>query len=55
MAWPSRASLWGAHFEGACADYARVARAIARFEPVTMVVNAGAAGAARALLVWYPG
>jgi len=37
MAWPVRTELWGAHLEAARADYARVARAIARFEPVTMI------------------
>lgn len=40
MAWPTRAELWGTHLDGARADYARVASAIARFEPVTMVANA---------------
>jgi agmatine deiminase len=48
MAWPVRASLWGAHFDGACADYAAVAQAIARFEPVTMVADVGAVADAQA-------
>ncbi len=43
MAWPTRVELWGGHLEGARADHARVARAIARFEPVTMVANPGEA------------
>jgi agmatine deiminase len=48
MAWPTRAELWGDHLQGARADQAGVARAIARFEPVTMVANATeAAEAAR--------
>lgn len=37
MAWPQRAEIWGDFFEGAREDYVRVARAIADFEPVTMV------------------
>jgi agmatine deiminase len=39
MAWPTRRELWGEHLDGARADHARVARTIARFEPVTMVAN----------------
>jgi agmatine deiminase len=49
MAWPTRAELWGEHIVGARADYCRVARAIARFEPVTMVANAEDAEDARRL------
>lgn len=37
MAWPQRPDVWGDFFEGAREDYVRVARAIADFEPVTMV------------------
>lgn len=37
MAWPTRSELWGEFFLQAKADYAAVARAIARFEPVFMV------------------
>ena len=37
MAWPLRPETWGAHLEAAREDYVRVARAIADFEPVTMV------------------
>ena len=37
MAWPSRPGLWGGRLEAARDAYAEVARAIARFEPVTMV------------------
>jgi agmatine deiminase len=40
MAWPTRTELWGEYLEGARADHARVAQAIARFEPVTLVANA---------------
>jgi len=39
IAWPCRESLWGAGIDAACAAYANVARAIAEFEPVTMVCN----------------
>ena len=37
MAWPQRAQIWGDFLDGAREDYVRVARAIAEFEPVTMV------------------
>src|SRR6202044_2819649 len=47
MAWPRRAELWGEHFEGACDDYVRVAQAIARFEPLTMVADPAQAIKAR--------
>jgi agmatine deiminase len=49
MGWPCRADLWGETMDQARADYATVANAIAAFEPVTMIANAGAdAGDARA-------
>jgi agmatine deiminase len=47
MAWPQRRELWGEHFEAARDDYARVAQAIARFEPLTMVAESTAAADAR--------
>lgn len=37
MAWPCRRELWGDGFSAAADAYAAVARAIARFEPVTMI------------------
>ena len=37
MGWPCRRELWGELLEQARADYAAVANAIARFEPVTMI------------------
>jgi agmatine deiminase len=37
MGWPCRRVLWGDLLERARADYAAVANAIARFEPVTMI------------------
>jgi agmatine deiminase len=42
MGWPCRRELWGAMIAQARADYARVANAVAAFEPVTMIANAGA-------------
>ena len=50
MAWPSRKDLWGAGLAEAEAAYAGVARAIARFEPLTMVANEDDATRARAAL-----
>ena len=50
MAWPvaQRAELWGPLYEDALAEFAGVARAIARFEPVLMVAAPGAGAQARA-------
>ena len=39
MAWPTRTELWGTKLVDAEAAYANVAKAIARFEPVTMIAN----------------
>jgi agmatine deiminase len=39
MGWPQRESIWHGHIEAARADYARVAQAIARFEPLTMLAD----------------
>jgi agmatine deiminase len=39
MGWPKRESIWHGHIEAARDDYAKVARAIARFEPVTMLAD----------------
>ncbi len=44
MQWPCRAVLWGGRFGEAHADYAAVARAVSRFEPVVMVCPPGEAG-----------
>lgn len=41
MAWPSRAALWADRLGEAMDDYAAVASAIARFEPVVMVCSPG--------------
>jgi agmatine deiminase len=41
MGWPCRRELWGETLPQARADYAAVANAIAAFEPVTMIANAG--------------
>jgi agmatine deiminase len=37
MAWPKRVELWQEHLEAAREDYIRVARAIAAYEPLTMI------------------
>jgi agmatine deiminase len=39
IAWPDRKDLWGERLPRTQQQYAAVAEAIARFEPVTMVVN----------------
>ncbi len=39
MAWPTREDLWDRHFEQAKEEFAATADAIARFEPVRMIVN----------------
>ena len=39
MSWPTRRELWGDRLGLAKADYTTVARAIAAFEPLTMVCN----------------
>ncbi len=39
MAWPCREELWGERLDSAREAYAEVARAIAEFEPVTMIAN----------------
>jgi agmatine deiminase len=41
MGWPCRVELWGETIDQARADYAEVANAVAAFEPVTMIANAG--------------
>ena len=49
MAWPTRTrtELWGHAYRQAQAEYANVARAISRFEPVIMVAMPGQGGEAR--------
>jgi agmatine deiminase len=37
MGWPQRESIWHGHIDGARSDYAKVAQAIAQFEPLTML------------------
>ena len=49
MAWPTRREIWADHFAEVKGDYARLARTIARFEPVRMVAAPGDAAEARAL------
>jgi len=48
MAWPVRSSMWRTQFSEAKSDYARVAREIARTEPVLMVANPGDGAEAQA-------
>jgi agmatine deiminase len=47
MAWPARDEWWGALLDAAKDEWAGVARAVASFEPVTMVCNPGQAGDVR--------
>ncbi|WP_327576514.1 MULTISPECIES: agmatine deiminase family protein [unclassified Streptomyces] len=47
MAWPTRPDLWGDVLDTVKGEYAEVARAIAEFEPVTMVAPPGHAAEAR--------
>ncbi|GAA2132926.1 agmatine deiminase family protein [Kitasatospora kazusensis] len=49
MAWPTRRELWGETYDEVRREYAQVARAIAEFEPVTMVCVPGQAAEAREL------
>ncbi|WP_043464226.1 agmatine/peptidylarginine deiminase [Kitasatospora sp. MBT66] len=49
MAWPVRPDLWGDHLDEVKREYAAVARAIAEFEPVTMVAPPGHGDEARTL------
>ncbi|MEV7617360.1 agmatine deiminase family protein [Streptomyces sp. NPDC089799] len=48
MAWPTRPDLWGSVLNDVKEEYANVARAIAAFEPVTMVAPPGHGADARA-------
>lgn len=48
MGWPKRESIWHGHIEAARDDYARVAQAIARFEPLTMLADPALAADAAA-------
>jgi agmatine deiminase len=47
MAWPARTELWGERLEDAKRDYATIAAAIARFEPVLMLAPPGEVADAR--------
>jgi agmatine deiminase len=47
MAWPTRRELWDSTWDAALREYTEVAQAIARFEPLTMVVAPGALDEAR--------
>ncbi|HZT20162.1 MAG TPA: agmatine deiminase family protein [Dongiaceae bacterium] len=39
LAWPTRAETWGEHLDAARETYSEVAKAIARFEPVTFIAK----------------
>ena len=39
MGWPQRVELWGDHMDAARGDYVKVAQAVARFEPVSMIAD----------------
>ena len=47
MAWPTRPELWHGQYEAVTVEYAAVAQAIARFEPVLMVAAPGLGNDAR--------
>jgi len=47
LTWPTREQLWRGVFDEAKRDYAAVARAIADFEPVTVIALPGSAGEVR--------
>ena len=50
MEWPVRKSLvWCDHYAQVCEGYAQTAKAIAQFEPVTMIVNEDTAAEAEAI------
>ncbi|MCX4694779.1 agmatine/peptidylarginine deiminase [Streptomyces sp. NBC_01408] len=51
MAWPTRTDLWGSVLDDVKEEYANVARAIAGFEPVTMVAPPGHGADARSWCV----
>lgn len=46
MEWPASEEQWPGGYQDACRAYAEVARAIAGFEPVTMIVKPGISGQA---------
>jgi len=50
IAWPTREDLWGSVLDRARREYADVATAVARFEPVTIVAHPGAADEVRAMV-----
>ena len=50
MCWPTERSIWEGHETAVPVDYARVANAIARFEPLTMLVQPRSFDEARSLL-----
>ena len=49
MAWPTREAIWGDYLQAAKEDYASIARAIAQFEPVSLLTPADFTGEAAAM------
>ncbi len=49
MSWPSNINFWGKHFDDIQAEYAKVANAIAAFEPVLMIATPTTSKLARKL------
>jgi agmatine deiminase len=47
MSWPTNRSLWDGHLDAARDEWAATARAVAAFEPLVMVCNAGEASDVR--------
>jgi agmatine deiminase len=48
MAWPQRVALWREYLDPARSEFARVAQAIARYEPLTMIAEPDQSADARA-------
>ncbi|ALO13058.1 Agmatine deiminase [Streptomyces venezuelae] len=49
MAWPDSTAIWPGKLGGVQADIARIARTIAKYEPVVMCANPGSAAKARSM------
>ncbi|GEB56037.1 agmatine deiminase family protein [Streptomyces gardneri] len=49
MAWPDSTAIWPGKLSGVQADIARIARTIAKYEPVVMCANPGSAAKARSM------
>ncbi|MFE1904025.1 agmatine/peptidylarginine deiminase [Streptomyces gardneri] len=49
MAWPDSTAIWSGKLSGVQADIAKIARTIAKYEPVVMCANPGSAAKARSM------